>query len=317
MNRVISFILDFLQVSRPGWWLVTLWLCLAPCGAKQDINIAGLLLVILPINVIVYGMNDAVDLNNDLKNDRKGNFAFGPKGWSKERLMRVFMPSIIMTGSVLSYWGYRSMQLEYYVLWFFHALIVNYLYIFHSFSWQMSLVLAGCGSVTLFSFWQNDGVGLGFELHKNGRWYLAGCNQEYWIHLVFLLFRSQLWTDLLDHESDRKNKKWSSLSRLPSKTLAQTVVLSIPLLETFWCWLQYYFHLGSEWSTLLCFSCVGCFLFASLEFATPVKHAPDLAWLAMAQNAGGLYLAYDCWQRGIFVQWSRKFIAKNAEATFA
>mmetsp|Transcript_2101 Transcript_2101/g.3215 ORF Transcript_2101/g.3215 Transcript_2101/m.3215 type:complete len:303 (+) Transcript_2101:25-933(+) len=302
MNIIISFILDFLQVSRPGWWLVSLWLYIAPCGSKQDISLSGLALVVFPLNVIVYGINDMADLNNDLENDRKGNFVFGPKGWSKARLMRVLMPSIVMTGVVLSYWGYGSMQLEYYILWFLHTLVVNYSYNFHSFIWKILLVAVGYGSVTLLSFWQHGGVGFGFELHSNGRWYLAGCNQEYWIHLVFLLLRSQLWTELLDYDYDRKKRKWTTLSRLSSKVLAQSVVLSVLLLEAFWCWLQCYFYHGSEWFTLLCFSCMGCFLFVSLEYTLPSKHAPDLTWLALAQNAGGVYLLYDCWQRGIFVQ---------------
>lgn len=298
MKAAVSFILDFLQVSRPGWWLVSFWLYIAPCGTKQDINLSGLLLVVLPLNVIVYGINDAADLNNDLENHRKGNFVFGPKGWSKARLMQVLIPSIVITGAILSYWGYRTLQLEYYILWFLHALVINYIYNFYSFSWKILFVALGYGSVTLLSFWQHDGVGFGVELHSNGRWYLAGCNQEYWIHLAFLLLRSQLWTELLDYESDRQNRKWTTLSRLPSKVVAQTVVLAVFLLEIFWCWLQCYLYRGSEWLTLLCFSCMGCFLFISLEYTLPSKHTPDLTWLAMAQNASGFYLLYDCWQRG-------------------
>jgi len=309
INCVTSFISDFVQVSRPGWWLVTMWLYIAPCrAASQNIDISGLLLVLFPINVIVYGINDAADLNNDLNNDRKGNFIFGPRGWSKKRLMRVLLPAVVVTALALFYWGYESMQLPRYISLYLFILIVNYLYNFCRFRWKILLVLCGYASITVFSFWRHSsGHGssiIGLEQRQDdNRWYMAGCNQEYWIHLTFLLVRSQLWTELLDYESDRQNEKWTTLSRLPSKLFAQILVLSVLLAETLWCWMQYSYYGRINWLTLVGFSVMGCFLFVCLEYIISTKDtAPDLTWLAITQNIGGIYLLYDCWQKGVFVQ---------------
>lgn len=77
---------DLVQVSRPGWWLVTVWLYIAPTGQRWDLLTSstfwlGLLYVCFPINLMVYGINDYADFfhGDDLdgQNDRKGNFFFG------------------------------------------------------------------------------------------------------------------------------------------------------------------------------------------------------------------------------------------------
>lgn len=297
---------DFIQVSRPGWWLVTLWLYIAPCHkGTHDIDLAGLLFVLLPLNAIVYGINDASDLQNDLSNDRKGNFVFGPKGWSHDRLNQVLTPAISVGFLTLLHWGLETNQLLYHMLWFVTALAVNYVYNFHSSLWNMMLVFVGYGSVTILSFWRHGGTGFGLEKAADGRWYLAGCNQEYWMHLSLLLVRSQLWTELLDYESDRASKKRTTLSRLPTKDLALRLVLGVLLLEVLWCLTMCRIH-GSQWSMLLAFAVMGVMVFTCLEYLLPrTKTSPvvvDLTYLAILQNAGGIQLLYDCWSRGIFVR---------------
>jgi 4-hydroxybenzoate polyprenyltransferase len=303
-NTPFSFFLDFLQVSRPGWWLVTTWLYLAPSRSDEVIDVAGLLFVLLPLNALVYGMNDAADLDVDISSDRKGNFIFGPKGWSKDRLFRVLIPALIMTFLPLVYWGLTSKLLVPYLTWFILAITVNYYYNFRSFSWKLLLVFVGYGSVTLLSFWRHGGNGLGLYKLESGVWYFAGCNEDYWVHLTLLLVRSQLWTELLDYETDRRHEKWTTLSRFRTKSMAQFVVLTALLLEAAWCLFQYLYH-GSDWLVLLSFSAMGVLLFVSLEYALPLtKDLPtvDLIWLSLMQNAGGLFLLYDCWSRGIFVK---------------
>lgn len=308
----LSFALDFLQVSRPGWWLVTVWLYIAPTAgtAGQAIDWAGLVLVLLPLNVMVYGMNDAADLNNDLENDRKGNFIFGPKGWSRQRLMRVLYPATVLTLLPLLYWGWGEDRLLPYVLWFATGVVVNYLYNFYSFSGGLLLVFVGYGSVTLLSYWRHQETTssdlMGWRVSDDSqRWYLGGCNQEYWIHLTLLLIRSQLWTELLDYDSDRQSQKSTTLSRLPNKYQAQQVVGMVLLTEIAWCYRQYQLH-GPDWLTLFGFACMGFVLFSCLEYALPrwskAPSSVDLAYLGVMQNVGGLYLLYDCWSRGIFVE---------------
>jgi 4-hydroxybenzoate polyprenyltransferase len=303
---MLSLVKDLIQVSRPGWWLVTLWLYVAPCEKGiTNVDVTGLLFVLLPLNTMVYGMNDASDLDNDLSNDRKGNFIFGPKGWSKERLNRVLTPAIGVVFLTLVHWGLETKQLLLHMMWFATALAVNYLYNFHSSSWNMVFVFVGYGSVTLLSYWRHGGRGFGLERSSDGRWYFGGCNQEYWMHLTLLLVRSQLWTELLDYESDRKANKRTTLSRQPTKELARRLVLGVLLLEVLWCSVVCRIH-GSHWSMLLVFAIMGVVCFGCLEYALPsAKNSAlvvDLTYLALLQNAGGIQLLYDCWSRGIFVR---------------
>jgi 4-hydroxybenzoate polyprenyltransferase len=300
-----SFARDFVQVSRPGWWLVTVWLYIAPCQTQQ-IDLAGLFFVLLPLNVMIYGINDSADLGNDVSNDRKGNFVFGPKGWSRERLNRILTPTIWMTFLLLLYWDLEGELSLQYMLWFAMALIINYLYNFHSSSLNLLLVFIGYGSVTVLSYWRHGGIGFGLERARDGRWYFAGCNQEYWIHLTLLLVRSQLWAELMDYESDLRTKKWTTLSGLlPTKGHARLLVLGILALELLWCLAQHQIHKRDDWFMLLAFSTMGMILFTSLEYLMPpFKNVPevDLTFLATMQNAGGMYLLHDCWRRGTFVK---------------
>jgi 4-hydroxybenzoate polyprenyltransferase len=326
----LSFVRDFIQVSRPGWWIITFWLYLAPIGrrggggggATADVDWRGLLLVTLPLNAAAYGTNDAADLCGDPSNARKGNFVFGPAGWSGRRLLRVLVPAWTVTFASVLCFGFASSQLPSYMLWFLQALVTNYLYNFHSFSWELLIVFAGYGSITLLSYWRHyGGGGLGLLVltkdgdDKRSRWYFAGCNQEYWIHFTLLVLRSQLWLELLDYETDRRNGKRTTLSRLRSKQAARLVVLSVLMAEVLfcsWCYQQY----GNDWSVLFGFACMGVVLFASLEYAVlPATRAKstatgkkadgqqaDLLWLATVQNAGAIYLLYDCCRRGVFVK---------------
>eukprot|EP00545_Synedropsis_sp_CCMP1620_P003539 CAMPEP_0119016262 /NCGR_PEP_ID=MMETSP1176-20130426/11902_1 /TAXON_ID=265551 /ORGANISM="Synedropsis recta cf, Strain CCMP1620" /LENGTH=259 /DNA_ID=CAMNT_0006969603 /DNA_START=245 /DNA_END=1021 /DNA_ORIENTATION=- len=259
---------------------------------------------------MVYGINDASDRRNDLDNDRKGNFLFGPKGWSRNRLTRVLVPGMLVgTFLPLFYWGWTSHCLLPYMIWFLVAVLVNYWYNFQaSAPWTtLGLVWIGYASVTLLSYWRHSGnhgefgIRLDDDTNNSHKWYMAGCNQDYWMHLSLLLVRSQLWTELLDYDSDRRMNKWTTLSRLPTKAMARQVVLAVLVTEAIWSVRQYQQE-GSDWSTLLAFSCMGVILFGTLEFVLPpttkqqqAAPAVDLVWLAMMQNAGGIYLLHDCW----------------------
>ena len=86
MINKLSF---WLKVSRPGLWFATGWLYLLPTSQMDIWNSwefwLGFLYVTFPINFLVYGWNDIVDREIDLKNPRKDNFWFGARG-SKQQL---------------------------------------------------------------------------------------------------------------------------------------------------------------------------------------------------------------------------------------
>jgi 4-hydroxybenzoate polyprenyltransferase len=89
-RRTIWSELVFLtQVARPGLWTTTALFYLMPLGhadfARSWIFWVGLFYVLVPLGLVLYGVNDIVDAEADVYNPRKGTFLFGSLG-AKEQL---------------------------------------------------------------------------------------------------------------------------------------------------------------------------------------------------------------------------------------
>jgi 4-hydroxybenzoate polyprenyltransferase len=89
-KRTIWSELVFLtQVARPGLWTTTALFYLMPLGHgaffRSSIFWAGLVYVLVPLGLVLYGVNDIVDAEADVYNPRKGTFLFGSLG-AKEQL---------------------------------------------------------------------------------------------------------------------------------------------------------------------------------------------------------------------------------------
>jgi 4-hydroxybenzoate polyprenyltransferase len=90
-KRTIWSELVFLtQVARPGLWTTTALFYLMPLGhralASSWIFWLGLVYVLGPLGLVLYGVNDIVDAEADVYNPRKGTFLFGSLG-RKEQLV--------------------------------------------------------------------------------------------------------------------------------------------------------------------------------------------------------------------------------------
>ncbi len=89
-KRTIWSELIFLtQVSRPGLWTTTALFYLMPLGHRAFLRSwnfwVGLFYVLVPLGLVLYGVNDIVDAEADVYNPRKGTFLFGSLG-AKEQL---------------------------------------------------------------------------------------------------------------------------------------------------------------------------------------------------------------------------------------
>ncbi len=84
-----SYAVFLLQVSRPGLWSTTALFYLMPLGHADFLHVGklwlGLFFVLLPLGLVLYGVNDIVDAENDSLNPRKGTFMFGSRG-AREQL---------------------------------------------------------------------------------------------------------------------------------------------------------------------------------------------------------------------------------------
>jgi 4-hydroxybenzoate polyprenyltransferase len=90
-KRTIWSELVFLtQVARPGLWTTTALFYLMPLAhralARSSTFWLGLVYVLGPLGLALYGVNDIVDAEADVYNPRKGTFLFGSLG-RKEQLV--------------------------------------------------------------------------------------------------------------------------------------------------------------------------------------------------------------------------------------
>jgi 1,4-dihydroxy-2-naphthoate octaprenyltransferase len=137
--------------------------------------------------------------------------------------------------------------------------------------------------VTVLSYWLNGSDTVDSNL-------VFGCSSRYWIHLGFLVLRTQLWTEYMDYESDKKRNRKTTMAKMPSKEWAGCLVLSVLLLEVAWNWHQ--LREKDEWRNLFAFSILGVVSFVGMEYAGGPRPS-SLVWLALIQGAGGLWLIQD------------------------
>lgn len=124
---------DLLKVSRPGLWLVFVWLYLWPTGGELQLLNSftfwmGLLYCTFPLNLLVYGMNDMVDDDVDASNDRKGNYIYGAK-LSKSSLheLPIYIGIMNIVGLLPIVYTVPSL-LWYIISWLVGAIGINFIY---------------------------------------------------------------------------------------------------------------------------------------------------------------------------------------------
>lgn len=83
-----SELLFLTQVSRPGLWSTTALFYLMALGHRHFIRSwafwVGLFYVLVPLGLVLYGVNDIVDAEADRFNPRKGTFLFGSRGAAEQ-----------------------------------------------------------------------------------------------------------------------------------------------------------------------------------------------------------------------------------------
>ncbi len=122
--------LFWLKSSRPGLWFATLWLYLLPTSQMNDIWTTlpfwiGVIYVTFPLNLLVYGWNDIVDVEADKFNPRKDSFLFGAKG-SRAELKSIPKAIVLTQLLILPFVLYFSGL--WFLLLFAGFLLINWLY---------------------------------------------------------------------------------------------------------------------------------------------------------------------------------------------
>lgn len=173
-----------LRVSRPYYWLVTLWLYLIPTGGHRALFSSipfwlGIAYCTLPLNLMCYLMNDLADILTDKENSRKGGDFLGAK--EDEVTLRALVPiAVLMQLPFLAAFALLCGAITW--KWFFAVFAVNWLYNFGprlSAAYAPLDLVCPCGYilVTPLSCWLNS---------------LAYPPMPSWIHAFCLVLRTQV-----------------------------------------------------------------------------------------------------------------------------
>mmetsp|Transcript_73480 Transcript_73480/g.226862 ORF Transcript_73480/g.226862 Transcript_73480/m.226862 type:complete len:303 (+) Transcript_73480:70-978(+) len=275
------------KISRPGWWLVHVWLYLAPTGQKYHLLTTlpfwlGLLYAVFPLNLLVYGLNDYTDVELDAKNHRKGNFMYGAK-CSRDQmreLPRIIVLLNLMGIAILALVTGQWLPLT---IWIAVCFAVNAAYnveplrLSSKGPWELPCVVGGFSGVTVLASIVNG---------------LPWAPLGYWAHMTCLVLRTQLWTEFLDYEPDLACNRRTT-STLVGKFWSKVLVVIFLVLEAFVTW---YFFADTLMRT---FSFSGILAFVALEVVRGTDDREKKKAMK-AQNALGLSLVFWIWHKGIF-----------------
>ncbi len=211
-----------LQSSRPGLWFSTIWLYMLPTAQMENLAAswsfwAGLLYVMLPLNLLVYGWNDIVDRDTDRLNPRKGNFLFGARGSDQQLTL---LPRFIVIAQLIFYpvllwaggWAMAVLLLA--------QLGVMALYNHPTRGWRSRPPLeltcqVGYLLVVPFSILLNDGAHLSLWAY---------------IYLSCFAMQSHLMGEVMDIVPDRTTKKYTTATTIGARN-TKFIIIALVVIE--------------------------------------------------------------------------------------
>ena len=219
---MLQQLLFWLKVSRPGLWFATVWLYMLPTGQMDEVWTSlpfwiGLFYVTFPLNFLVYGWNDMVDIETDKINPRKDSFWFGARG-TEEQLVELWKPMLavqLLIGPVLLYFvGWKMLWL---LLTF---VIINGLYNLpkHGLRSRPPLELlcqVGYVITALFSVYMNDAAHLPWQTY---------------LYLLLFSVQSHLIGEVMDIEPDKKAGRKTTATILGMQK-TKLLIISIVVVE--------------------------------------------------------------------------------------
>ena len=218
-----------LKISRPGLWFPTVWIYVLPIGGQLNQLLhyefwLGLIFVLFPLNLFVYGLNDLGDIKADSFNIRKGNFLFGAKASKDELLKACKIGSgllLLFTLLFFSISGWKMLAL------FGSIALINYIYNFPP--WRIK----SRPPLELF-------IQIAYILTALFSSVLNEVNLIPWqafIYLIFFCFQAHLAGEIMDIEPDRLANKTTTalvLGRQKAKWLMVILLIAEVYILSFW-----------------------------------------------------------------------------------
>ena len=291
-----------LKASRPGWWIVTIWLYVLPtavCGGNARAQFAilaaswrfwlGLVYVTFPLNLLVYVWNDVADQTFDRGNARKDSFLYGAKANSTQLLwlfrlsftVQAPFAAALLAADYHAGGGLRMLG------WVASVALVNALYNhpLPRLSARPPLDLlapAGYLLVAVLSAWLN-------------RVPVPGA--RFWVYNLSLVLRTQIWGQLVDVRVDgRAGRATTAVVLGPTRTRAALVAVLVAELA-------FVSHAFPGHRVLRAFSAIGAVSLpvASLPHVVQ-RHQRALIAMGCGLNTAGLGLLAHLWRTGVFCE---------------
>lgn len=210
---MMRFLQTLIQVSRPGFFHLTAIPYALPTFRDPSVllssqGIMGLLLVVFPLNLLVYSFNDYKDVDIDRKNPRKGGL-HGAQA-SESDLLTCMIVSVV---ALLVLMPLLTSDLVWSLKWNASVILVNWVY---NFGPQLSRV------PVLDMFPPLGYLGTCLLTSK----VLDIPNLDPWVfyYLAVMVFRTQLWLQRMDDDADRSVGKFTTAVFVGSSSAAVGVI---------------------------------------------------------------------------------------------
>lgn len=221
----------YLKVSRPDLWFATIWLYLLPTSQMIEVTSRwefwyGLFYVCFPLNLMVYGWNDAVDYETDALNPRKDSFWFGARG-TKEQLKNIWKPILIVQLLFIPV-----------LLWIGGWSMLLILLAFTLVNWLYNLPERGLRSMPPLELLCQVGyllvVPLSIMMNETG-----ALPWQTYVYLILFAIQSHIMGEVMDIEPDRKAGKVTTATILGHQK-TKMFIISIVFVEVLF--LFYFYH---------------------------------------------------------------------------
>jgi 4-hydroxybenzoate polyprenyltransferase len=218
-RSLLSTALFLIQVSRPGLWTTTILFYLMPLGRSIDIHKAdfwyGLVYIIFPLGLLLYGVNDIVDAEGDRYNPRKGTYLFGSRGKDQQlldlrwQIAAAQMPFLYLFSN---WWNFR------FFLWFVALVFAVYAYNARPFTLKGRppfdvLIQSSYLLVFVLSSWLNRVPQLPWQTFLFG---------------ALFAMHSHVFGEVMDIEPDQKSDRRTlatQIGRVPAKLFIAALLL--------------------------------------------------------------------------------------------
>ncbi|HKD50961.1 MAG TPA: UbiA family prenyltransferase [Candidatus Acidoferrum sp.] len=246
-RRLVADLKFLIQVSRPGLWSTTALFYLLPLGRADFFHSGrlwlGLVFILFPLGVLLYGVNDLADAEADQLNPRKGTYLFGSRGARGQLDALKWQIAVAQLPFLLAFYWLVGPR----ILWWYAILLLAVgVYNAPRFGWKGHppfdvAIQASYLLVFVLSSWLNNAPQLPWQTFLFG---------------ALFAMHSHVFGEVMDIEPDKLSRRQTTatvIGRVPAKLLI-TVFLAI---ETTLVW--FYFHdwmvagflaLGAVWFVL-------------------------------------------------------------------